>query len=117
MKNQVTVEFITVSPLGDIFTALSMLNPDNLNVKINTVVGNGNGGRRTTRGGNGVKRGRPLHYKDDRIVWNKEEGNINIAASLARMNTSRDILMNTRTRVGTTEYAVKQGMLRQDRQF
>ena len=113
MKRKVTTEFTTASPLGDIFAALSTLNIDNLNVKVNTVAEKGNGARRRGyKKGNG--RGRPPHYKDSRIVWNEENGNIDVNASLAKMNMSRDILLDTATRVGTAEYVVKKGMLRQE---
>jgi len=113
VKRKVTTEFTTASPLGDIFAALSTLNIDNLSVKVNTVAEKGNGARRGVhKKGNG--RSRPPHYKDSRIVWNEEDGNIDVNASLAKMNISRDILLNTITRVGTAEYAVKKGMLRQE---
>lgn len=119
MKQKVTVELITASSIGDIFTALSMLSPDNLNVKINAVPNSGNGARRIPRkvgnSGRSGRKGRPVHYGDDRIVWDAKNGNIDVNASLTKMNMTRENLMKINTRVGTAEYAVKQGMLRQER--
>ena len=107
IKQKVTVTLTTYASTEDIFSALALLNPEDL--ALNTVVINGNhgkhGGKKDTRKKYVFRR--PSHMTDERVVWDALENRIDILASCENIGLAPSELWNTTAKRGTAEHTIK----------
>ena len=113
MKQTITVTMTTSASTEDVFSALALLNPEDLSLSTKPGANGGKTERKSTRPFADGKISRPPSYTDGRIIWNAAKGRIDVLASLRALNTTGDQLRAIVTKHDTAEYAVKMAMQRQ----
>ena len=106
IKQEVTVTLTTSASTEDVFSALALLNPEDLS--LNTVpVPNGKVKKRPKDVRKKYAFGRPKHMTDERVVWNELENRIDVAASCTNIGLTPSELWSKTAKRGTVEHTIK----------
>jgi len=113
MKQTITVTMTTSASTEDVFSALALLNPEDLSLSTKPVANGGKTERKSTIPFADGKFSRPPNYTDERIIWDAVRGRIDVKASLRALDTTGDQLRAIITKHNTAKYAIKMAMQRQ----